>query len=112
MLTALTAPALPMATDPSSPSMNVSTMAWVTTIGVILALLVLDLATSGRKPHEVTFREASLWSIFYTVVGVAFGIWVWKASGAEFGKEWDRLDAEGRRKLNAALNSGKVRISG
>ena len=88
MFTALTTPALPMATDPSSPSMNVSTMAWVTTIGVIFALLVLDLATSGRKPHEVTFREASLWSIFYTVVGVAFGIWVWKASGAEFGKEY------------------------
>ena len=88
MFTALTTPALPMATDPSSPPMNVSTMAWVTTIGVIFALLVLDLATSGRKPHEVTFREASLWSIFYTVVGVAFGIWVWKASGAEFGKEY------------------------
>lgn len=33
-------------------------------------------------------------------------------TSAEFGKEWDRLDAEGRRKLNAALNSGKVRISG
>jgi hypothetical protein len=30
----------------------------------------------------------------------------------EFGREWDRLDADGRRKLNAALNSGRVRISG
>lgn len=30
----------------------------------------------------------------------------------EFGREWDRLDPEGRRKLNAALNSGRVRISG
>lgn len=30
----------------------------------------------------------------------------------EFGREWDRLDSEGRRKLNAALNSGRVRISG
>ena len=88
MLTAVTASILPMGTSPGSLSMQVSTMAWVTTIGVIVALLVLDLATSGRKPHEVTFREASLWSVFYTVVGVAFGAWVWSASGAEFGKEY------------------------
>ena len=33
-------------------------------------------------------------------------------TSGEFSKEWDRLDGEGRRKLNAALNSGKVRITG
>ena len=75
-------------TKADSPAMQVSVTAWVVTIGVIVALLVLDLATSGRKPHEVTFRESTLWSIFYTLVGVGFGFWVWKSSGAEFGKEY------------------------
>jgi len=79
---------MPTATSPGGPTMAVSTLAWATTIGVIAALLILDLATSGRKPHEVTFRESTLWSVFYTLVGVGFGVWVWQQSGAEFGKEY------------------------
>ena len=54
--------------------MDVTLVAWAATVGLIIALLVLDLAASGRGPHEVGFREAVFWSIFYTVVAIAYGV--------------------------------------
>jgi len=45
--------------------MNVSLTTWFIVIGAILALIVVDLLTVSRKPHEVKFKEAATWSIFY-----------------------------------------------
>ena len=44
--------------------------------------------TSTRKAHDVSFKEATFWSIFYIAVAVAFGAWVWSDFGAQFGKEY------------------------
>ncbi|MEN9325335.1 MAG: hypothetical protein RL414_1089 [Actinomycetota bacterium] len=68
--------------------MNVSILTWTLVIGVVAALILIDLLTVSRKPHEVKFKEAALWSIFYIGVAVAFGLWVWKSSGSEFGTEY------------------------
>lgn len=68
--------------------MNVTTAIWIATIGLICALLLFDLLTSTRKAHDVSFREATFWSVFYIAVAVIFGAWVWSDFGAQFGKEY------------------------
>jgi tellurite resistance protein TerC len=68
--------------------MNVTLLTWAVVVGIILALIVIDLLTVSRKPHEVMFKEASIWSIFYISVAVIFGVWVWQSSGSQFGTEY------------------------
>jgi tellurite resistance protein TerC len=68
--------------------MNVSLTTWLVVIGAILALIVVDLLTVSRKPHEVKFKEAAGWSIFYIGVAIAFGVWVWQTAGSQFGTEY------------------------
>ena len=68
--------------------MNVSLTTWLVVIGAILALIILDLLTVSRKPHEVKFKEAAGWSIFYIAVAIGFGVWVWQSAGSEFGTEY------------------------
>lgn len=68
--------------------MDVTFGIWAATIGGIVILVVLDFVTVSRKPHEVGFREAALWSIFYIAVAVAFGVAVWLWAGGQFGTEY------------------------
>ena len=68
--------------------MDVSNLAWAITIGAIAALILVDLFTVSSKPHDVMFKEATLWSIFYIGIAVAFGMWVWSSYGSEFGTEY------------------------
>ena len=68
--------------------MNVTLTTWFIVIGAILALIAIDLLTVSRKPHEVKFKEAAGWSIFYISVAIAFGIWVWQTAGSTFGTEY------------------------
>lgn len=68
--------------------MDVSNLAWAVTIGVIAALILVDLFTVSSKPHDVMFKEATLWSIFYIGIAVIFGMWVWSAYGSQYGTEY------------------------
>ena len=68
--------------------MNVSLTTWFIVVGAILALIVVDLLTVSRKPHEVKFKEAATWSIFYIAVAIGFGVWVWQSAGSQFGTEY------------------------
>ena len=68
--------------------MNVTTQTWAVVVGIIAILVALDLVTVSRKPHEVKFKEAAGWSIFYIAVAVAFGIWVRGQFGSEFSTEY------------------------
>ena len=68
--------------------MNVSLTTWLVVIGAILALIIVDLLTVSRKPHEVKFKEAACWSIFYIAVAIGFGVWVWQSASSEFGTEY------------------------
>jgi len=68
--------------------MNVSLTTWFVVIGAILALIIVDLLTVSRKPHEVKFKEAAGWSIFYIAVAIGFGVWVWQSSGSVYGTEY------------------------
>jgi tellurite resistance protein TerC len=66
----------------------VTAAGWAATIGLIGALLVLDLAVSGRRPHAVGFREAVGWSLFYIAVAVLFGVAVGLTAGWQFGAQY------------------------
>ena len=57
----------------------------MSTIGLIILLLAVDLILAAVKPHAVGFKEATAWSVFYIAVAVAFGVWFTKAYGSELG---------------------------
>lgn len=57
---------------------------WAVTIAAVLGLLAVDFLAT-RKPHEVSMREATLWSLFYISLPVAFGVWVLREHGSETG---------------------------
>ncbi len=69
-------------------TMDVSLLTWALVVGAILLLIVVDLLTVSRKPHDVMFKEAAIWSIFYIGVAIAFGVWVWQTAGSQFGTEY------------------------
>ncbi len=54
--------------------LDVTTTGWAVTIGLVLVLLTIDLALAIGRPHEVGFREATIWSLFYIGVAIGFGI--------------------------------------
>jgi tellurite resistance protein TerC len=68
--------------------MDVSLTIWTVTIAAILLLIVIDLLTVSAKPHEVKFKEAMTWSLFYIGIAIAFGIWIWQRYGATSGTEY------------------------
>ena len=68
--------------------MQVSLLIWSITIALILGLILLDLVTASRKPHDVKFKEAIAWTSFYVGLSIAFGIWVWSYFGATSGTEF------------------------
>lgn len=68
--------------------MGVTMTVWIATIAAIAVLVLLDFVTVSRKPHDVAFKEAAGWSIFYVGVAIAFGVGVWMLSGSQYGTEY------------------------
>ncbi|GAB2805757.1 TerC family protein [Lentzea nigeriaca] len=68
--------------------LEISGLTWAVTIGLIVLLLAVDLVLAAWRPHRIGFREASLWSVFYILVAVGFGVWFAMAHGGEFGAEY------------------------
>lgn len=68
--------------------MDVTLMTWFVVLGAIMALIVVDLLTVSRKPHEVKFKEAASWSVFYIAIAIGFGVWVWQTAGSKYGTEY------------------------
>ncbi|MEJ3655891.1 TerC family protein [Actinomycetes bacterium KLBMP 9759] len=68
--------------------LEISGLTWAVTIGLIVGLLALDLIVAAARPHKVGFREATLWSVFYVAVAIAFGVWFALAHGGDFGTQY------------------------
>lgn len=68
--------------------LEVTALRWMLTIGVILALLALDLGLAAARPHVVKFREAAISSILYIAVAVVFGLVFAAQVGWGFGAEY------------------------
>jgi len=56
---------------------DVSTTAWWVTIGTTVAVLIFDVLIVGRRPHEPSMKECTLYIGVYTALAVLFGLWVW-----------------------------------
>ncbi len=65
-----------------------SPAAWVGFLGLVLALLAIDLGVFHRRPHEVRFREALAWSGVWVGVALAFNAFVWWRFGPGSGTEF------------------------
>jgi tellurite resistance protein TerC len=62
---------------------------WAATLGLITALFVLDLFVSRPgHAHTVGFREATVASVFYVSVAIAFGVVFGLIAGWDFGAEY------------------------
>ena len=68
--------------------MQVSLTVWSITVALVALLVIIDLFTASRKPHDVKFKEAILWTLFYVGISIGFGIWVWSSYGSKFGTEF------------------------
>jgi tellurite resistance protein TerC len=55
---------------------------------VTIAVLLFDVVFVARRPHEPTMRECALYLSFYVGLAVAFGVFVWKFHGSQFGLEF------------------------
>lgn len=66
-----------------------SPLLWVGFIVGVLLLLAVDLTVSSRhERQQATFKEAIGWSIFWIVLSIGFGGFVWAAYGGEQGLEF------------------------
>ena len=68
--------------------MHVSSTIWLITIALILVLVAVDLLTASRKPRDIKFGEASMWTLFYVGIALLFGLWIWNRFGSVFGTEF------------------------
>ncbi|SDW76540.1 tellurite resistance protein TerC [Amycolatopsis xylanica] len=68
--------------------LDIDGLTWTLTIGLVLALLAIDLVLAAVRPHRVGFGEAVAWSVGYILVAVAFGVWLTLAHGGDFGTQY------------------------
>ena len=68
-------------------SLATSTLAWVGFCVFILIMLAIDLGLFNRKPHEISYRNAAVWSSVWVALallfaGLLFGPLGWELFGA------------------------------
>ena len=68
--------------------LDVTITGWALTVGLVLVLLAIDLTLAITRPHEVGFREAVGWSVFYIAVAIGFGLVFASIAGWESGGEY------------------------
>lgn len=61
---------------------------WLAFLGVVTAILVLDLGILNRKDHEVGVKESLWFSLIYVTMACLFGGWVWATRGTEDGSNF------------------------
>jgi tellurite resistance protein TerC len=68
--------------------MGVPDWLWVTSIGLLVVLLAVDVLVVGRRPHEPSLRECAVAIGCYVGLAVLFGIGVWWFAGGEYAGEF------------------------
>jgi tellurite resistance protein TerC len=64
-----------------------STLAWIGFCLFILIMLAIDLGVFNRKPHEISYKDAAIWSAIWVMLalvfaGLLFGPLGWELFGA------------------------------
>ncbi|AKG41533.1 TerC family protein [Streptomyces sp. JH002] len=67
--------------------MDVSLPMWVLTIVVLCAFIAVDFFF-GRKPHEVSLKEAGTWTVIWILLAVLFGIGIAVFGGGQASGEF------------------------
>jgi tellurite resistance protein TerC len=80
--------ALAAAPSASDATLQLTPAAWGITLLLIVGLFIFDLVVSARNPHEIRFKEAAAWSVFYIAVAIAFGLIFGAWAGSPFGAEY------------------------
>src|SRR5256885_8430941 len=67
-------------------SLATSTLAWVGFCAFILTMLAIDLGVFNRKPHEISYKNAAVWSAIWIALamifaGLLFGPLGWELFG-------------------------------
>jgi tellurite resistance protein TerC len=62
--------------------LTVPLWAWAAFIVFVIAMLALDVFVLHRSAHEVSLREAGIWSTIWIVLGLGFAglVWAWEGS--------------------------------
>ncbi len=68
--------------------MNVPTWLWIATLVGLTAVLVVDLAIVGRRPHEPSIRESTFWVMLYVGLAAFFGLGIVLFAGPVYGAEF------------------------
>ena len=68
--------------------LEIGILGWAVMIGLVVALLAVDLVLATLRPHTVGFREATAWSLFYIAVAMAFGVVFQIQAGGQYGGEY------------------------
>ena len=61
---------------------------WILFLALITGMLALDLGVFHRGAHEVSRKEAAIWSVVWIGVAIAFNAGIYVISGPERGLEW------------------------
>ncbi|MET9021535.1 TerC family protein [Actinopolymorpha sp. NPDC004070] len=68
--------------------MTVQPWVWFATVGVLMAILALDVLVIGRRPHEPSMRECTTWIGMYVGLAVLFGFGVLHFAGGRYAGEF------------------------
>ncbi len=68
--------------------MGVQPWVWAVTLVALVGVLVVDLAVIGRRPHEPSLRESSIWVSIYVGLAVLFGLGIWYFKGTQYAGEF------------------------
>src|SRR5204863_5220721 len=72
-----------------------STLAWIGFCLFILTMLAIDLGIFNRRPHEITFKNAAVWSVIWIALALIFAALLFHPLGWElFGPERHRKGLE------------------
>lgn len=67
--------------------MDVPISIWIGLMAIILVMLAIDLFMH-RDHHEISVKEAAIWTSIWIAIGLAVGGLIWAYYGAEFGMQY------------------------
>jgi tellurite resistance protein TerC len=73
---------------PPGSDLNVPVAWWVGFLALVVVLLLLDLFVLHREAHVISVREATLSSVMWIAIGLAFGVVVWLGLGSDAGGQY------------------------
>ena len=63
--------------------MTISLTMWAVTVAGLCALIAADFFIGGRKPHDVSLREAGIWTTVWIVLAALFGLGLFLYGGGK-----------------------------